>query len=51
MDSSTTLWRSMTGTAGFSVYPVGQQAAAQWVQTKYQVAFKSFKAVEGLGIV
>ena len=31
----------MTGTAGFSVYPVGQQAAAQWVQTKYEIEFKS----------
>ena len=33
----------MTGTAGFSVYPVGQQAAAQWVQTKYEIEFKSLR--------
>ena len=41
----------MTGTAGFSVYPVGQQAAAQWFHTKYQVALKYFKVVEGLRTV
>ena len=33
----------MTGTAGFSVYPVGQQAVVQWVQTQYGIEFKSLR--------